>query len=359
MVRGRTVRLKGLWLDPRNGHAFYRTRKGGKTVRVRLPDLPHDHPDFIAAWATAAGADRDGPPAPAPGTVASLWRAALDGREAAGWSVSYTGTITRQATAISAAYGGAPARGIRDRHITKDVAEAADPLARHKAWRFWGRWGRDHGYLAADPAEAVKRPRLAKTDGYLPWFEGDVTAFRARHPLGTIARAAMELMHFTGCRVSDAVLIGPHHVDAEGVLVYRQHKTGDAAYCPWSCALPAFAAHLEADRQMMLAALAPFAQKGGAGLLRPPFLATQDGRIRSAKALTTLMGEACDAAGIEPSSHGLRKWRAIDLVEHGATSPECGAWTGHHSLAEIERYIRKRDRRRAVVGTETKERKAR
>ncbi len=34
----------------------------------------------------------------------------------------------------------------------------------------------------------------------------------------------------------------------------------------------------------------------------------------------------------------------------GDLPPECGAWTGHHSLAEIERYIRKRDRRRAVVG---------
>jgi integrase/recombinase XerD len=343
-VRGQTVRLKGLWIDGRNGRAFYRTRKGGRTIRVPLPDLPHDHPDFIAAWAAAAGADRAGPPAPPAGTIASLWRAALDSREAAAWSPSFRATISRQAAAIVAAYGHLPAKGGRAAHIEKDVAEAPDPLARHKAWRFWGRWGKTHGYLPADPAEAVKRPKVAPTEGYRPWFEADLAAFRARHPIGTIARAAMELMHFTGCRVSDAVMIGPQHVGRDGVLAYRQQKTGDMAYCPWAAVLPAYAAHLEADRRLMLAALAPF---GG----HLTFLATQAGKPRSAKGLTTVMGQACDAAGISPSSHGLRKWRAIDLVEHGATSPQCGAWTGHHSLAEIERYIRARDRRRAVVGT--------
>jgi integrase/recombinase XerD len=344
-IRGQAVTLRGLWIHPRDGTPFYRSRKGGQTVLVRLPEgLPFDHPDFVTAWARAAGAGRSDPP-PAPvGTIASLWRAALDSREAAEWSTSFRGTISRHAAAICAARGKLPARGIRDRHIEKDVAEAVDPLARHKAWRFWGKWGKRHCYLASDPAESIARPKIKPTEGYPPWFEPDIAAFRARHAIGTVPRAAMELMHFAGCRVSDAVLIGPQHIGRDGVLAYRQRKTGQMAYCPWSCTLPPFAAHLEADRAMMMQALAPF---GG----HLTFLATQAGRTRSDKGLTTLMGAACNDAGIAQSSHGLRKWRAIDLVEHGATSPQTGAWTGHHTLAEIERYIRARDRRNAVIGT--------
>lgn len=345
-VRGNTVKLRGLWRHPRDGKPYYRTRIGGRTILVRLPDLPNDHPDLIAAWAAAASAGkRETPTAPPPGSIASLWRALMGSNKVAAWSASYRGIIKRHAEAICAAYGTLPARGVRDRHITKDVAEAGQPQARLKAWRAWGEWGAAHGYLASDPAASVKAPKRAPTEGHLPWFEDDIAKFRARWPIGTVARAAMELMNFTGCRVSDAVLIGPQHIGKDGVLAFIQKKTKEWAYCPWSCALPAYAAHLEADREVMKAALAPFA-----GHLT--FLATAQDRTRSEKALTNLMGEACDLAGIEPSSHGLRKWRAIDLVEHGATSPQCGSWTGHRTLEEIERYIAKRDRRRAVMGKE-------
>lgn len=51
----RSVTLKNIWRDPKTGKTFHRTRRGGKLVLIELPDLPRDHPDFIAAWADQWG----------------------------------------------------------------------------------------------------------------------------------------------------------------------------------------------------------------------------------------------------------------------------------------------------------------
>jgi integrase len=154
----------------------------------------------------------------------------------------------------------------------------------------------------------------------------------------------MELMHLTGCRVSDAVLIGPQMVGRDGVLAYRQNKTGAQAFVPWTCPLPAYAAGVEADRAMCHAALAPFAGQ-------MTFLATAQGKTRSAKALSTVMQQACREVGIPVSAHGLRKARAVALAEGGATTHQQNAWTGHQTLTEASRYTESMDRRRAVMGT--------
>lgn len=94
----RIIRMNGLWVQPRDGRAFYRTRKGGKTVLVALPNLPHDHPDFIAAWAEAArsGAPKEKPKA---GSLASTWAAMQSSDMFHGWTPVYRAKITRQSGA--------------------------------------------------------------------------------------------------------------------------------------------------------------------------------------------------------------------------------------------------------------------
>lgn len=340
--------MRGLWFHPRSGLPYYRTRRNGTVKLIALPaDLPHDHPDFIAAWAEAARSLKVKPKARG-GSLESLWRAALDAPAARALSPAYRANIAREARLICGAANGQGgdvlAIVLKEKHIRADVVAAPDPGMRRKAWRFLFAFLIERTIVSVDPTAAVKAPARAKSDGHPPWSEDDIAAFRDRWPVGTVARAAMELMQWTGCRVSDAARIGPQMIGKDGVLEYRQTKTTDFAYVPWACALPAYAAHLEADRDAMLAALAPLA-----GQLT--FLATRDGRPRSVKALTTLMNEACKAAEIAVTSHGLRKRRAAMLAEGGATPHQIGAWTGHQSLGEVERYTRKMDRRRAVVGT--------
>ena len=337
--------MKGLWIQPRDGKPFYRSRKGGKTRLVALPDdLPHDHPDFIAAWAEAA---REGKPKDKPkaGTLESTWNALRASSMFASWTPVYRAKITRQFTAICAGKGHVAARLIRDPHITKDVAEAPSPGDRLRAWRAWGAWCKERGLIIDDPARTVRLPRAVKAKGAIGhrrWTAEEITRFRSRWPIGTTPRAVMELILWTGARISDAVRIGPQMIDRHGVLIIQQGKTNERAYVPWSCALPAFAA--EADRQAMLAAIAPFA-----GHLC--FVPARDGRVRSIKSATQMMLKACAAAEVTATTHGLRKTRAALIIESGGNSSDSAAWTGHISRKIAEHYQREYDRHAAVMGT--------
>lgn len=55
--------------------------------------------------------------------------------------------------------------------------------------------------------------------------QGDeVEAYEARHPVGTKARLALDLMLYTGLRRSDIVTIGRRHIDGD-VLSIQPMKT--------------------------------------------------------------------------------------------------------------------------------------
>lgn len=337
------MKMKGLWVQPRDGRAYYRTRKGGKTILVPLPDLPIDHPDFIAAWAEAA---RTHNPAekPAEGTLQSTWHALRGSDLYASWTPVYRAKIARQFDAVCARAGHVAAKAIRDPHITKDVAEAPSPGDRLRAWRAWGAWCKERGLILDNPAVTVRLPKQVKAKGKIGhrrWTPDEIERFRARWPIGSAPRAMMEFLFWTGFRISDAVRAGPQMIDRGGVLVMVQRKTGEAAYVPWSCPLPAYAS--ESDRQMMLQAIAPF----GGHLC---FLPTKGGKPRSDKAAVQMMLKACTAAEIDVSAHGLRKTRAAMIVEGGGTTSQSAAWTGHQSLKLAQHYQREFDRRSAVMG---------
>lgn len=322
-------------------------RKGGKTYRyarppsgqrVRLPDLPEDHPDFLAAYLSAL---HQQPQKAGPLTLAQLIEAWLASDDYKRHGTLYRATLRRHADAIRAKAKDGLASDLRDRHIRADIADLTPSVSRHrlKAWRAICAWGYERGRLPGNPALMVKGKKQAK-GGYPPWTAADIAAFRARHGPQTVARRCMEVLFWTGARISDAVALGPAMVDGDGILCFRQSKTGDMAYVPWSCPVPSFAD--ASDRDAMLDAL----RHGPGGAT---FLATAQGQ-RSHKALGTLIAEAAREAGVEKSAHGLRKARAIALAERGATTHQIAAWTGHHTLAEVAHYTAESDRRKAVLG---------
>ena len=342
------VRLTGLMpVKGRNGRVRWYFRARGLPL-TRLPDLPHDHPEFLAAYAAARSRRMEHKATP--GTIAALCQAALASRAYGDLRPAYRRVIRQHVDAIRDTGGTALARDLRRRHVEADLAALTPAVAqsRLKAWRFLVRTARALALIDSDPTEGVTRPRLPASDGHPAWTADEVERFRDRWPVGTVARARFELIAWTGCRVSDAALIGPQMVGRDGVLAYRQAKTGGLAYVPWTCALPGYAAGMAADRDMALAALAPLA-----GHLT--FLATRDGRPRSVKAISNDVSADARAAGVSKSAHGLRKYRATTLAEAGATAHQIGAWTGHESLSEVQHYTRAADRRRAVMGTERDE----
>lgn len=344
-IRNATVTLDHVQTIHKGGKVYRYYRAPGK-ARVRLPDLDPAHPDFLAAYVAAAGA-----PAAlrsTAGTISALVESYLASRTHRQHSAVYRLMMLRESDAIRSRAGAARALHLRADHIRADIA-ALDPHAagkRLKAWRLICKHAVEAGLLPANPAQMVDRPKPPKSDGHLPWSDQDIASFRAHWPVGSMQLAAMELLHWTGARISDAVRLGPGMIDKGGVLVFRQNKTAEQAFVPWTCRLPDYASGMEGDRGKMHEALAALPSR------HLTWLVTEFGTARSHKAFGQYLAGAARAAGVARSAHGLRKARAIALAEAGATTHQIAAWTGHLTLKEVEHYTRKADRRRAVIGVE-------
>lgn len=330
----------------------HRVRRGDKVhryhrvTRAKLPDLPEEHPDFMAAWLEEErkGAPPVATPDMGPGSIGRAVNDYLDGRDLADVSEGYRRAVRRHLDAVAATFKGALLSHLRAKHVRADVGrlDGTAALARHKAWRRFLAWALRNGRIEEDPSAAVPRPKQAAVDGHEPWSASDLARFRARWPLGTAPRAAMELLFWTGARVGDARRLTQGMIRG-GVLSYRQGKTGSEAHVPWSGPLPAFARGMETDREMMHEAL---------GAVAPPgllILPTERGIMRTAKGLSNTVNDAAREAGLEKRvAHGLRKARLTVLAEAGASVHQIAAWGGHLTLAEVEHYTRKADRRRAM-----------
>lgn len=342
-IRAGTVTLRGLMTISRGGKTYRYLRIKGKPLTA-LPDLPIDHPDFLAAYAAARQATGKPPKAPR-GTVQALIEAFLASRQYRDLSDQYRRVIRREIEAIRAQADDAKTCDLRPHHIRADLLPL-DPnkaRARMKAWRKLCDFGIASGLMQINPTEGVARPKPEKTAGHPPWTVAEIAAYRAKWPYGTAQRAAMELLLWTGARTVDAVTLGPGMVDHDGVLTYRQSKTTDLAHAPWTCKIPRYAA--PDDRDHMHKALAAMPRQ-------MTYLSTNAGASRTVKGLGNLIAAAAKAAGVPKSAHGLRKTRAVALADGGATPHEIGAWTGHKSLSEVERYTRAANRRAMVMGTE-------
>lgn len=337
----RTVTLPCLWTGKarKDGRPRWYVRRKGKdgATYTALPDLPTDHPAFLAAYAAAMKDTAPEPQKQPVGGIKAVVRDAIASQRYKRLSASYRRGLRREWEMMADAYDGLPLAKMEPRHVARDVEKADNPGLRLKAWRFLG------PLLPHDPTRAV-RPQAKPTDGHEPWTAEDIAAFRARWPIGTAPRAAMELLFWTGTRISDGVRIGRGNVAPDGVLSFRQKKTGKMAYVPWACALPAYAVEMQPDRDTMHAAVAALPGE------HMTFLATAQGRGRSDKALGTMIREAAQAAGVTKSAHGLRKARAVALAQAGATPHQIAAWTGHTTLKEVTDYTAAVDRRKAVMG---------
>jgi integrase/recombinase XerD len=327
-----------------NGRVLRYLRIPGKK-RAKLPDLPPDHPEFLRTYLALIG-NTEPESAPARGTLAGLIMALLQSDRFLSLSPVYRATIRRHCDAIRAKGGKAMAMHLRAEHIKADFQTLAPHAARArlKAWRLICAFGEQSGLTQGNPAEMVKPKKAPKTGGHPPWTVFEIEQFRQHWSVDSVQRRAFELLFWTGARTNDAVALGRGKIGQDGVLSYVQHKTGQPAYVPWTCSLPLFVS--EADRAQLMAALeyAP---------AQMTFLATAQGRGRTAKGLSNLISAAAKDAGIvDRSAHGLRKSRTIALVDGGATESQGMAWTGHLTSDEFVYYSRGRNRRAAVIGTE-------
>ncbi len=340
--RAGVVTLVGIKTVKRRGKVYRYFQTKGMPL-IKLPDLPEDHPDFLRAYADAKKA-KPVREAPASGSFAALVRSALASKQFKEKQPATRAMFQRHCDELVKDFGKLTAAKLKAKHIRANLPNAASQGHRLRTWRFLCSYGVSVGLLERNEAADVEMPKMGKSEGHPAWTQGEIEKYRARWPMGSATRAAFEVLRFSGARISDAVRLGPGMIAKDGVLSYRQVKTGGMAHIPWTCPLPDFAVHLAHDRALMLESL-----KALSGQMT--FLDAK-GKARSDKALGTMIREAARDAGFQKSAHGLRKSLATELAEGGATAHQIAAWTGHETLKEVDHYTKSADRRRAVRGLE-------
>ena len=194
--------------------------------------------------------------------------------------------------------------------------------------------------IETDPCEGVK-VKVKESRGHHTWTNEEVEQFRARHPIGTKARLALELLLGVALRRGDGISLGRQHVK-NGWLVYTQEKNRQRKPATIETPLPA----------ELVAAIAACPS--------PPesltFLVNEWGRPFSKKSFNTWFRARCDEAGLPECCvpHGLRKGGSKLMGDSGCTVHEIAAVTGHRTLKEVQRYTEAYDRKQAAKRAQAK-----
>ena len=158
-------------------------------------------------------------------------------------------------------------------------------------------WAVEQEFLDGDPTEGVKIVKRPKTGGFKEAIEDDIAKFEARWPKGTREYLALTLFLETGLRRGDTARVGHQHVKGAKIEI-RTERTSQLVRIPISDKL---AEVIEATPNSGLA-----------------FITKADGAPLTKESLGNWFHEACKAAGVQFSAHGLRKGRSRSPRGHGA-----------------------------------------
>ena len=220
-----------------------------------------------------------------------------------------------------------PVAMMQPRHIRKLRDEKANQPSvanqRLKALKALFVWATEEDEAPHNPTLGVKKIKYA-TNGHHTWTVDEIEQYKARHPLGTKARLAFDILRFTTGRREDAPRLGPQHV-RNGRVKFRQAKNEHRNPTDINIPLhPNLAASIAATPS---------------GHLK--FLVTEYGKPYTANGFGGAMRDWCNQANLRHcSAHGLRKSTPTQMAEDGATGHEIASVLGHKNLEEVETYTR-------------------
>lgn len=164
-------------------------------------------------------------------------------------------------------------------------------------------------------------------EGFHTWTEDEITAFRDRHKLGTMARLTLELALNTAARRCNVATLTRDDIQ-DGRIIVDHAKGNEETSVPM---LPTTRAALEALPAAPIKHL----------------VVTQYGKPFTVPGLGNRMRKWCDEAGLKHCSmHGLRKALARRIAESGGTDAEGMAVTGHKKAETFIGYRAKANRSR-------------
>ena len=257
-------------------------------------------------------------------------------RETTAWTVLSLATRRQRENIMRGVFkqaGHETATTIRRQHIVAGRDRRADTPAQARnfldAMRGLFRWAVDAGHVKADPTSGVKNPPRPKTGGFPAWTEDDVERYESRWPIGTKERVWLGVLLYSGLRRGDAVCLGRQHV-RDGVATIRTEKTSITVTIP---ILPALDEILQAGPCADLA-----------------FICGESGHSLTKESFGNLFRDACNAAGVAKSAHGVRKIGATRAANNGATVAELEAIFGWQGGGMASLYTRAADRARLAKG---------
>lgn len=190
------------------------------------------------------------------------------------------------------------------------------------------RWALAAGHVNSDPTAGVKNPQRSTGAGFPAWTEADVSAYETRWKAGTRQRVWLHVLLYTGLRRGDAVRLGRQHV-LDGVATIKTEKTGTKVSLP------------------LLEPLLETIAAGPTGDLA--FICGERGQPLTKESFGNVFSDACRAAGIRKSAHGVRKIGATRAAENGATVAELEAIFGWQGGGMASLYTRAADRKRLAA----------
>jgi len=252
-------------------------------------------------------------------------------RKSAAWT-SLSPTTRKQRDALFASFG--DALGVQFAEITrKEIAAGLQrrketPFAANnwlKAMRAVFRWALDEELVDIDPTVGV-RSLKTKTDGFHAWTNREVEQFERQWPIGTRERLALAVLLNTGFRRGDAIRLGEGNRRGDAFYI-RTQKTGQAVILP------------------ILTSLSHIIEASPVG--KTTYLAQINGEPWNVFSFGNWFHDACRAAGVPGSAHGLRKLAATRLWEAGVSEAQLDAAMGWKTGSGMSRiYARKADRER-------------
>jgi integrase len=317
----------------RHGKPVWYVRRHGKRVRIKAafgtPDFDREYQAAIAGTSSTRATVTLAAAHGSLGWLIERYREAQPWRDLSPATRAMRNRIFRQ---VIERAGHAPLGQIaKSSIINSRDARAATPFqARHYLDTMRGlfRWAVDALMVRVDPTEGVKNLTRKSGPGFVTWTEDDVARYEERWPIGTRQRVWLDVLLYTGLRRGDAVRLGRQHVKA-GVATILTEKSGTVVTLP------------------ILPVLAQTIAAGPCGDLT--FVATAKGGPFTSDSFGWSFRQACRAAGVPGSAHGLRKAAATRAANAGATVAQLEAIFGWSGGGMASLYTRAADRRRLAI----------
>lgn len=178
-------------------------------------------------------------------------------------------------------------------------------------------------WRADNPARLTEK--YGEGEGFHDWTDAEIEQYRARHPLGTMARVTLELALNTAARRCNVNKIERDHAKG-GRITVAHAKDNNEASVPMLATTQAAIDALPAVPIRFL-------------------VTTVFGKPFTDAGLGNKMRQWCDEAGLPHCSmHGLRKAMSRQLAESGATDAQGMAVTGHKKDKTFQHYRAKANR---------------